>query len=100
MNVPLIAHFTIASSRLDKVEKVAIRIKLKNGCVGWSEAPILPFVTVEDQPTVMAKAKEAYEMLKSYSFITFGAVLWEIGDVFLGHQLVSVSLYLDFFPFF
>ncbi|KAL4325318.1 hypothetical protein GQ457_11G031400 [Hibiscus cannabinus] len=78
LNVPLIAPFTIASSRLEKVENVGIRIELKNGCVGWGEAPILPFVTAEDQPTAMAKAKEACEMLKGCSFITLGAVLGQI----------------------
>ncbi|KAK8972262.1 hypothetical protein V6N11_058070 [Hibiscus sabdariffa] len=90
LNVPLIAPFTIASSRLEKVENVAIRIELKNGCVGWGEAPILPFVTAEDQPTAMAKAKEACEMLKGCSFITLGAVLGEICHLLPGHQFASV----------
>ncbi|OMO86958.1 Mandelate racemase/muconate lactonizing enzyme [Corchorus olitorius] len=90
LNVPLIAPFTIASSRLDKVENVAIRIELKDGCVGWGEAPILPFVTAEDQPTAMAKAKEACEMLTISSFMTLGAVLGKISDVLPGHQFASV----------
>ncbi|KAK8680092.1 hypothetical protein V6N13_109046 [Hibiscus sabdariffa] len=90
LDVPLISPFTIATSRLDKVENVAIRIELKNGCVGWGEAPILPFVTAEDQPTAMAKAKEACEMLKSCSFITLGAVLGEICHLLPGHQFASV----------
>ncbi|XVF53870.1 hypothetical protein PTKIN_Ptkin05aG0134200 [Pterospermum kingtungense] len=90
LNVPLIASFTIASSRLDKVENVAIRIELKNGCVGWGETPILPFVTAEDQPTAIAKAKEACEMVKRCSSITLGAVLRQIGDILPGHQFASV----------
>ncbi|KAG8488169.1 hypothetical protein CXB51_018252 [Gossypium anomalum] len=90
LNVPLIAPFTIATSRLDKVENVAIRIELKNGCVGWGESPILPFVTAEDQPTAMAKAKEACDMLKNCSFLTLEAVLGEIGDLLPGHQFASV----------
>ncbi|TYI18275.1 hypothetical protein ES332_A07G078000v1 [Gossypium tomentosum] len=90
LNVPLVAPFTIATSRLDKVENVAIRIELKNGCVGWGEAPILPFVTAEDQPTAMAKAKEACDMLKNCSFLTLEAVLGEIGDLLPGHQFASV----------
>ncbi|KAK8606559.1 hypothetical protein V6N13_030838 [Hibiscus sabdariffa] len=92
LNVPLIAPFTIATSRLDKVENVAIRIELKNGCVGWGEAPILPFVTAEDQPTAMAKAKEACEMLRSCSFMTLGALLGEICDLLPGHQFASEGL--------
>ncbi|KAE8694722.1 L-Ala-D/L-amino acid epimerase [Hibiscus syriacus] len=90
LNVPLISPFTIATSRLDKVENVAIKIELKDGCVGWGEAPILPFVTAEDQPTAMVKAKEACEMLKSCSFMTLGAVLGEVSDLLPGHQFASV----------
>ncbi|TYI72680.1 hypothetical protein E1A91_D07G077000v1 [Gossypium mustelinum] len=92
LNVPLIAPFTIATSRLDKVENVAIRIELKNGCVGWGEAPILPFVTAEDQPTAMAKAKGACDMLKNCSFLTLEAVLGEIGDLLPGHQFASIPI--------
>ncbi|XP_039032099.1 L-Ala-D/L-amino acid epimerase-like isoform X2 [Hibiscus syriacus] len=91
LNVPLIAPFTIANSRLDKVENVAIKIELRDGCVGWGEAPILPFVTAEDQPTAMVKAKEACEMLESCSFMTLGALLGEISDLLPGHQFASVK---------
>ncbi|KAK8559457.1 hypothetical protein V6N13_026879 [Hibiscus sabdariffa] len=99
LSVPLIAPFTIASSRLDKVENVAIRIELKNGCVGWGEAPILPFVTAEDQPTAMAKAKEACEMLRSCSFMTLGALLGEISHLLPGHQFASIVLAIGSFFF-
>ncbi|GKV23596.1 hypothetical protein SLEP1_g33305 [Rubroshorea leprosula] len=90
LNVPLIAPFTIASSRLDKVENVAIRIELRNGCVGWGESPILPFVTAEDQTTAMAKASEACQLLRSYPAMTLGAVLREIGGLLPGHEFASV----------
>ncbi|OAY59226.1 L-Ala-D/L-amino acid epimerase isoform X2 [Manihot esculenta] len=90
LNVPLIAPFTIASSRLDKVENVAIRIELSNGCVGWGEAPILPFVTAEDQPTAMAKAGEACELLRSCPPMTLGSLLEKIGGILPGHQFASV----------
>ncbi|XP_019177071.1 PREDICTED: L-Ala-D/L-amino acid epimerase-like [Ipomoea nil] len=90
LNVPLIAPFTIASSRLDKVGNVAIRIELSNGCVGWGEAPILPFVTAEDQPTAMAKAAEACQLLRKSSGNTMGVVLREIGGILSGHHFASV----------
>ncbi|GAA0157665.1 hypothetical protein LIER_14886 [Lithospermum erythrorhizon] len=64
LNVPFIVPFTIASSRLENVENVAIRIELSNGCVGWDEAPILPFVTVKDQASALAKTDEVCEFLK------------------------------------
>ncbi|KAL5544801.1 hypothetical protein UlMin_008585 [Ulmus minor] len=90
LNVPLIAPFTIATSRLEKVENVAIRIELSNGCVGWGEAPVLPFVTAEDQPTAMAKAAGACEFLRRSPEMTLGSILGEIGDVLPGHEFASV----------
>ncbi|GMP76824.1 hypothetical protein CsSME_00033337 [Camellia sinensis var. sinensis] len=81
LNVPLIAPFTIASSWVEKVENVAIRIELSNGCVGWGEAPILPSVTAEDQPTALAKAAEACGFLRRSPAMTLGSVLGEIGGV-------------------
>lgn len=91
LNVPLIAPFTIASSRLEKVENVAIRVELRNGSVGWGEAPILPFVTAEDQPTAMAKAAEACEFLRRTPALTLGSMLGEIGAILPGHEFASVS---------
>ncbi|KAF2325688.1 hypothetical protein GH714_033262 [Hevea brasiliensis] len=88
--LPLIAPFTIASYRLDKVENVAIRIELSNGCVGWGEAPILPFVTAEDQPTAMVKAAEACELLRSCPPMTLGLLLEKIGGILPGHEFASV----------
>ncbi|KAK3019101.1 hypothetical protein RJ639_002711 [Escallonia herrerae] len=90
LNVPLIAPFTIASSRLERVENVAIRIELSNGCVGWGEAPVLPFVTAEDQPTALGKAAEACEFLKRSDGRTLGVALAEIGGILPGHEFASV----------
>ncbi|XP_062117031.1 L-Ala-D/L-amino acid epimerase isoform X2 [Humulus lupulus] len=90
LNVPLIAPFTIATSRLEKVENVAIRIELKNGCVGWGEAPILPFVTAEDQPIAMAKATEACEFLRQCPEMTLSSALGKISGILPGHEFASV----------
>ncbi|KAE9584409.1 putative enolase domain-containing protein [Lupinus albus] len=91
LNVPLIAPFTIASSRLEKVENVAIRVELSNGCVGWGEAPVLPFVTAEDQSIAMAKAGEVCGFLRRLPALTLGSMLEEIEGVLPGHQFASVS---------
>lgn len=91
LNVPLIAPFTIASSRLDKVENVAIRIELNKGCVGWGEAPILPYVTAEDQQTALSKATDACQFLKKSPGKTLGLVLQEIEGILPGHSFASVS---------
>lgn len=91
LNVPLISPFTIASSKLEKVENVAIRVELSNGAVGWGEAPILPFVTAEDQHTAMVKASEACDFLLKCPALTLGSMLGKIGDILPGHQFASVS---------
>ncbi|KAF9595013.1 hypothetical protein IFM89_036031 [Coptis chinensis] len=90
LNVPLIAPFTIATSRLDKVENVAIRVELSNGSVGWGEASILPFVTAEDQSTALAKAGQACEFLRKSRPATLSSVLNEIGGILHGHKFASV----------
>ena len=91
LNVPLLSPFTIASSRLDSVGNVAIRIELSGGCVGWGEAPILPSVTAEDQPTAMAKAREACELLRELPEMKLGHILEEIGGILPGHRFASVK---------
>ncbi|KAH0926993.1 hypothetical protein HID58_019249, partial [Brassica napus] len=90
LNVPLLSPFTIASSRLDSVGNVAIRIELSGGCVGWGEAPILPSVTAEDQLTAMVKSREACELLKELPEMKLGHVLEEIGGILPGHRFASV----------
>ncbi|XP_068642389.1 L-Ala-D/L-amino acid epimerase isoform X2 [Aristolochia californica] len=90
LNVPLVAPFTIASSRLDQVENVAIRLELRNGSVGWGEAPVLPFVTAEDQKIAIEKANEASEMLVRAPSMTLKSALLEIGAFLPGHQFASV----------
>lgn len=92
LNVPLLSPFTIASSRLDSVNNVAIRIELSDGCVGWGEAPILPSVTAEDQITAMVKARETCEFLRELPDMKLGNALKEIGRFLPGHQFASVSL--------
>ncbi|OAP05345.1 CYP77A5P [Arabidopsis thaliana] len=90
LNVPLLSPFTIASSRLESVSNVAIRIELSDGFVGWGEAPILPSVTEEDQITAMVKAREACEFLRELREMKLGNVLQEIGRFLPGHQFASV----------
>ncbi|AEE76074.1 cytochrome P450, family 77, subfamily A, polypeptide 5 pseudogene [Arabidopsis thaliana] len=90
LNVALLSPFTIASSRLDSVSNVAIRIELNDGFVGWGEAPILPSVTAEDQIMAMVKAREASEFLRELPEMKLGNVLQEIGRFLPGHQFASV----------
>jgi L-alanine-DL-glutamate epimerase-like enolase superfamily enzyme len=64
LDVPLIAPFTIASSRLDHVRNLAVQITLADGAVGWGETPTLPPVTAEDQATALnALTREASRLV-------------------------------------
>ncbi|XP_020979790.1 AP2-like ethylene-responsive transcription factor AIL1 isoform X5 [Arachis ipaensis] len=59
--------------------------------VGWGEAPILPFVTAEDQKTAMAKASEACAFLRRCPSLTLGSMLEEIAAILPGHEFASIS---------
>lgn len=90
LNVPLIAPFTIASSRLDAVENVAVRLELRGGGVGWGEAPILPSVTAEDQPTALEAVSVACGFLLDSPPMALGHLLAEIAGILPGHHFASV----------
>jgi hypothetical protein len=90
LNVPLAAPFTIASSRLDAVSNVAVRVELRSGAVGWGEAPVLPSVTAEDQPGALAAATRACGALAGAPAAPLGAVLQDVASALPGHDFASV----------
>ncbi|XP_010032291.2 L-Ala-D/L-amino acid epimerase [Eucalyptus grandis] len=90
LDVPLAAPFTIATSRLERVGNVAVRVELRNGCAGWGEAPVLPSVTAEDQGTAMEKAREACEALRRSPAMGLGRALGQIAAILPGHDFASV----------
>ncbi|XP_020530059.1 L-Ala-D/L-amino acid epimerase isoform X2 [Amborella trichopoda] len=90
LNVPLVAPFTIASSRLDVVKNVAIRVELSNGSVGWGESPILPFVTAEDQASALEKAMDVCSFIKRSKPKALKLLLEEIVEIVPGHAFASV----------
>jgi L-alanine-DL-glutamate epimerase-like enolase superfamily enzyme len=63
LDVPLLAPFTIASSRLERVNNVAVRATLADGTVGFGEIPTLPPVTAEDQATAVAALRAETALL-------------------------------------
>lgn len=93
LNVPLIAPFTIASSRLEYVGNVSLRIELEDGSVGWGETPILPAVTAEDQSTALAKALQVCSLLKLTPTMSCRKVLEKISDLLPGHEFASVTYF-------
>lgn len=91
LDVALISPINTATVKFEKVRNVAIRVELRNGCVGWGEVPILPPITAEDQPLAMAKVSETCQFLKSSPAMTLGSLLHEIGRILHGHAYASVS---------
>ncbi|CAO2204755.1 unnamed protein product [Urochloa humidicola] len=89
LRVPLASPFTIASSRLDAVSNVAVRVELRSGAVGWGEAPVLPSVTAEDQPAALAAAGRACHALAAAPAAPLGAMLRDVAGVLPGHDFAS-----------
>jgi L-alanine-DL-glutamate epimerase-like enolase superfamily enzyme len=90
LDVPLSAPFTIASSRLEAVSNVAVRVELSSGAVGWGEAPVLPSVTAEDQPAALAAVARACAMIAAAPTKPLGAVLRDVAAALPGHAFASV----------
>ena len=63
LDVPLLRPFVVASTRLDRVRNVAVRLRLADGSEGWGEVPSLPPITAEDQPAALAAVDEAARWL-------------------------------------
>ncbi|XP_062193026.1 L-Ala-D/L-amino acid epimerase isoform X1 [Phragmites australis] len=89
LDVPLAALFTIASSRLESVSNVAVRVELRSGAVGWGEAPVLPSVTAEDQPAALAAAGRACAALAGAPAAPLGSLLQDVASVLPGHAFAS-----------
>lgn len=90
LNVQLNAPLILGSPNLEKVENVAIRIELSNGCVGWGEVPVLPSVTAANQTVAVAKAREACQFLLCSSPMVLNLALNEIGGILPGTEFASV----------
>ncbi|KAK1570880.1 hypothetical protein Q3G72_008516 [Acer saccharum] len=92
LNVALTAPLCInGSSNLEKVENVAVRIELSNGCVGWGEVAVLPNLVTVDQEEALEKVLEACQFLKKSPPMTLNLVLAEIGgNILPGPQFASV----------
>lgn len=80
LDVPLRAPFTIATSRLDAVRNVALRLQLHGGAVGWGEIATLPPVTHEDQPAALAAARDAAAWLPGRDAAAWRDIAAELAD--------------------
>ncbi|RCV43853.1 hypothetical protein SETIT_9G327200v2 [Setaria italica] len=77
--VPLAAPFAIASSRLDAVSIVAVRVELRSGAVGWGRHPCChPSPTRTSRP-------------RSRPAASLGALLDEVAGVLPGHAFASAT---------
>nr|XP_017241277.1 PREDICTED: L-Ala-D/L-amino acid epimerase-like [Daucus carota subsp. sativus]XP_017241278.1 PREDICTED: L-Ala-D/L-amino acid epimerase-like [Daucus carota subsp. sativus] len=89
LNVSLIQPTTTATSTYEKVQSVAVRIELSNGCVGWGEAPILRPLTAEDPALAMEKVAEACEFLNTSPAMTLGLLVGEIAGILHGFEFAA-----------
>ena len=80
LNVPLLRPFVIASGRLDRVQNVAVRVRLAGGAIGWGEVPSLRPVTVEDQPTALTAVRDAGEWLPGRDASAWRSLAAELGE--------------------
>ncbi|XVF20743.1 hypothetical protein REPUB_Repub12eG0029300 [Reevesia pubescens] len=91
LNVRLDEPLTIASSRLEEIENVAIRVELSNGCVGWGEVTVLPWVNM-NQATAIEKVREACEFLGQGPPVTLNLVLDQISKIVPASEFPNVSI--------
>ena len=92
MDVPLLAPFTIATSRLTRVQNVAVRLTLASGAVGWGEIPSLPPVTREDQPSALRELAELAQWLPGADAASWRALSAQLGDRIAGWPAVRAGV--------
>ncbi|KAJ7566375.1 hypothetical protein O6H91_02G099700 [Diphasiastrum complanatum] len=90
LNVPLLAPFTIASTKLEHVQNVAIRVELSDGSIGWGESPTLPPVTAEDQQAALSAASLTCGLLEQNSDMSSHQLFTFVGSTLPGHRFASV----------
>ncbi|KAK8569169.1 hypothetical protein V6N12_007701 [Hibiscus sabdariffa] len=94
LNVGLREPVTIGCSTLEKVENVAVRVELSNGCVGWGEVPVVPGVNW-NQITALEKVGKACEFLSHGPPVTLNLVLHQISEMFPATQFAPVRAGLE-----
>ncbi|KAA3474568.1 L-Ala-D/L-amino acid epimerase-like [Gossypium australe] len=85
---------TVGCSRLEKVENVAVRVELSNGCVGWGEVSVVPWVNW-NQATALEEVRKACEFLSQGPPVTLNLVLHQISEMFPGSEFASVRAGLE-----
>ncbi|XP_017605868.2 L-Ala-D/L-amino acid epimerase-like [Gossypium arboreum] len=94
LNVGLQEPVTVGCSRLEKVENVAVRVELSNGCVGWGEVSVVPWVNW-NQATALEEVRKACEFLSQGPPVTLNLVLHQISEMFPGSEFASVRAGLE-----
>ena len=92
LDVPLRAPFVIATARLERVQNVAVRLRLAGGAEGWGETPSLRPVTVEDQPTALAAVARAGEWLPGRDAGAWRPLAAELGERLPGLAAVAAGI--------
>lgn len=95
-SVGLNSPLYFGDSKLETVENVAIRVELKNGCVGWGEVQVLPSVTDVNLETVLAKAEQVCSYLRHTPPATLNSMFDDITGLLSPREFAPVS---EIFPY-
>jgi len=79
LEAPLRSPFVIASGRLERLENLAVGLRLAEGAIGWGEIPILPGVTPESAAAVAALEPQAQALLAGFEADDWRAVSRRLG---------------------
>lgn len=97
LDVGLKAPFVIASTRLDRVHNVAIRIDVADGTRGWGEIPILHPVTPESQPSAIETAQRSGDSLVGRNLAHWRPLLEELAEISAGSPTVRAGMEMALF---
>lgn len=90
LNLSLNSPLSLGSTSFEKMDNVAIRVELSNGCVGWGEVPVLPLVA-GNQANALEKVRETCQFLNQSQPMTLNFILDAIGAILPGGEFASVS---------
>jgi len=77
-NLPLIEPFRVALGTITNAANVLVRLRTRDGIVGWGEACPLAFITGETQATDLAVGKDLANFVRGRDPFTLGAIVAEL----------------------
>jgi len=92
LDVRLKSPFTTATSNLQAINNVAVRLDLVDGSSGWGEIPVLPPTTFEDQKTALNAVEECRDFLMGQRACEWRRIAEELRERMPRHASVRAGL--------